>query len=104
MTYFKMLYMSKKKNYLSPTKSELSQSTEVNAPQSKGLVFGKEQYQYMLLGLLFVVLGLIFMAGGAMPDEDTWDPSLIYSWRRITLAPLLILIGLGIEIYAIFKK
>jgi len=42
------------------------------------------------------------MSGGAMPDSNTWDPSIIYSFRRITLAPVVILIGIGIEIYAIF--
>ncbi len=44
------------------------------------------------------------MRGGAMPDENTWDASRIYSFTRITLAPILILAGLGVEIYAIFKS
>jgi hypothetical protein len=104
MICFKMLDMSKKKNPLAPTQSEVTQPMEALGSQKNALVYGMGQYQFMLLGLLFLVLGLILMAGGAMPDEDTWDPSLIYSWRRITLAPILILVGLGIEIYAIFKK
>jgi hypothetical protein len=96
--------MSKKKIQVVPTKSELSNPSLSTAADSSPLVFGRSNYQYMLLGLFLVVLGLVLMSGGAMPDENTWDPTLIYSWRRITLAPIFIIVGLGIEIFAIFKK
>jgi len=49
-----------------------------------------------------MLLGFILMSGGSMPDANTWDPNIIYSFRRITLAPFLILAGIVIEIYAIF--
>ena len=58
----------------------------------------------MLAGIGLIALGLILMQGGAMPSPDVWDDSLIYSTRRIILAPFVILLGLGVEIYAIFKK
>jgi len=57
----------------------------------------------MFIGLGFIVLGMVLMSGGSMPSADVWDEDLIYSFRRITLAPIVILIGLGIEVYAIFK-
>jgi hypothetical protein len=44
------------------------------------------------------------MSGGAMPSPDVWDESIIYSPMRIVVAPILILIGLGVEVYAIFVK
>ena len=59
---------------------------------------------FMLIGLALVILGMFLMAGGKQASPDVWNPEVIYSWRRITLAPLLILIGFGVEIYAIFTR
>ncbi len=58
----------------------------------------------MLLGVGLIGLGMILMAGGHMPSPDVWDDSIIYSWRRTVLAPFVILAGLVVEIYAIFKR
>jgi hypothetical protein len=55
-------------------------------------------------GVLLIALGLVLMLGGAMPSPDVWDESIIYSFRRTVLAPIFILAGLGVEIYAIFKR
>jgi len=71
---------------------------------AKDMLFGRENYTYMIAGVVLMIIGFILMRGGAMPDDNTWDPNLIYSFRRITLAPILILAGLGVEIYAIFKS
>jgi len=49
-------------------------------------------------------LGLILMAGGGSEDPAVFDSDRIYSFRRITLAPFLLILGLVVEIYAIFKK
>lgn len=68
------------------------------------LIISKEQIFWMLGGFALVLLGLILMSGGAMPDPNVWDENIIYSPRRLTLAPILILLGMGVEIYAIFKK
>ena len=68
------------------------------------LIFNKTNYLYMLAGIGLIGLGLLLMQGGAMPAPDVWDESLIYSPRRIILAPAVILLGLMVEIYAIFKK
>ena len=63
-------------------------------------LFGKKNYVIMLVGLLVIALGFIFMAGGGSDDPAVFNKE-IYNWQRIRLAPTLIIIGLGIEIYAI---
>ena len=68
------------------------------------LIISKEQMLWMVGGMAIIILGLILMSGGAMQDPNVWDESIIYSPRRLTLAPILILLGMGVEIYAIFKK
>ncbi|WP_299622569.1 DUF3098 domain-containing protein [uncultured Tenacibaculum sp.] len=64
-------------------------------------LFGKRNYKIMLIGLAVIALGFILMSGGGSDDPNVFNEEL-YSWRRIRLAPTLVIIGLGIEIYAIF--
>lgn len=66
-------------------------------------LFGKKNYTFMLVGLAFIVLGFILMAGGGSDDPEIFNEE-IYNFRRIRLAPTLVLLGLGIEIYAIMAK
>ncbi|MFK5958367.1 MAG: DUF3098 domain-containing protein [Lutibacter sp.] len=66
-------------------------------------LFGKKNYTFMLIGLAFVVLGFILMAGGGSDNPEIFNED-IYNFRRIRLAPTLVLIGLAIEIYAILAK
>lgn len=54
----------------------------------------------MLIGIACIALGFILMAGGGSDDPNVFNPE-IYNWRRIRLAPTLVLIGFGIEVYAI---
>jgi len=63
-------------------------------------IFGKKNYKFMLIGLGVIALGFLLMAGGGSNDPNVFNPD-IYSWRRIRLAPALVLIGFGIEVYAI---
>jgi hypothetical protein len=74
------------------------------APKSTILIFDKTNYLLMLVGLALIAFGLVLMSGGQMPDPNTWDESLIYSRRRTVIAPAIILLGLVVEIIAIFKK
>ena len=67
------------------------------------LIFGKENYYWMALGVGLIVLGMFLMTGGEQPSPEVWDDSIIYSFRRITLAPILILAGVVVEVIAIFK-
>ncbi len=68
------------------------------------LLFSKKNYTYVLVGLGFMLLGMLLMIGGGQDSPETWDPDSIYSFQRITLAPFLILVGLVLQIFAIFKK
>ncbi|WP_431133586.1 DUF3098 domain-containing protein [Psychroserpens mesophilus] len=63
-------------------------------------IFGKKNYKFMLIGLGFIALGFILMSGGGSDDPNVFDSS-IFSWRRIRLAPAMVLIGFGIQVYAI---
>jgi len=68
---------------------------------SKGnFLFGKKNYKFMLIGIIFIAVGFILMSGGGSDDPNVFDDS-IFNWRRIRLAPTLVLIGFGIQVYAI---
>ncbi len=63
-------------------------------------VFGKKNYKFMLIGLGCIALGFILMGGGGSDDPNVFNPE-IFNWRRIRLAPTLVLLGFAFEIYAI---
>ena len=63
-------------------------------------VFGKKNYKFMFIGIAFIAVGFILMSGGGSDDPNVFNPE-IFNWRRIRLAPALVLIGFGIQIYAI---
>lgn len=65
--------------------------------------FGKENYILILIGVGLIILGFILMTGGGSKDPNVFNMEM-YSFRRITLAPILILIGFGVEIVAIMKR
>lgn len=74
------------------------------APRQTTPLFGKENYRWMLIGIVLIALGLLMMAGGKSPDPNVFNKDEVYSFRRITLAPILILGGFVVEIFAIFRK
>jgi hypothetical protein len=67
-------------------------------------LFGKTNYLLMALGAVVIAAGMLLMAGGKSTDPNQFNYASIYSTARVTIAPILILLGLGIEVYAIFKK
>ena len=68
-------------------------------------MFTKDNYRWMMIGLAVIALGMVLMAGGkSNTDPSVLNKDAVYSPLRITVAPLLILLGLGIEVFAIFKK
>lgn len=81
--------------------SETSVQKNNNSNQS---LFGKENYMLMLAGLLILGLGFFLMAGGKSSDPKVFDPKEVYSTTRITVAPILIVLGFIIEVIAIMKK
>lgn len=69
----------------------------------KEFIFSKANYKLMLIGFVVIALGFILMVGGGSDDPDVFNPE-IFNFRRIRLAPALVLIGFGIEIAAILRS
>ncbi len=78
-------------------------SIDKKQPVTGGL-FGKENYILMLAGLVVMAIGFFLMAGGKSTDPTVFNDNDVYSTTRITIAPLLIIAGFIIEIFAIMKK
>ena len=73
-------------------------------PAGMGVLFEKTNLKWMLIGVVVMALGFILMAGGKSDDPTIFDKSKVYSTTRITIAPIIILAGLVIEIIAIFRQ
>ncbi len=67
-------------------------------------LFGKDNLRWMLIGVGVIIAGIVLMSGGKTQDPNVFDVNEVYSKTRITVAPILIVIGLLIEVYAIMKK
>lgn len=67
-------------------------------------IFSKDNYIWMAIGAVVITIGMFLLAGGGSSDPAVFNKDEVYSTTRITIAPILILAGLVIEIYAIFKK
>jgi hypothetical protein len=67
-------------------------------------LFSRENYMWMAIGVVIMAIGMFLMSGGASKDPTVFNPKEVYSATRITVAPVLIIIGLVIEIFAIFRK
>jgi hypothetical protein len=68
-----------------------------------GFALGSENYKLMAIGFAIIVVGFILMIGGGSDDPNVFSYD-IFSFRRITLAPLLLLFGFIFQVYAIMKK
>ena len=66
-------------------------------------LFSSRNYTLMIVGIALIALGFILMSGGRSEDPNVFNPE-IYNFRRIRLAPFLILAGLGIQVYAILYR
>lgn len=67
-------------------------------------LFGKTNYLLMIAGGIVIALGMILMSGGKSTDPNVFDSNEVYSKTRVTVAPVLIVLGLVLEVYAIFRK
>lgn len=78
-------------------------------PSEKSFYFGKQNFKWMLIGLGLIVLGFLLMMGADANtidgkfDPNTWNED-IFSFRRIRLAPFLIVAGFAVQVYAILKR
>lgn len=67
-------------------------------------LFGKQNIYIMIAGLVVIAAGMLLMSGGKNQDPNVFNNDLVYGFRRITIAPIVILLGFAIEIVAIFWK
>ncbi len=68
-------------------------------------IFSKDNYMWMLGGLVLIAIGMFLLSGGKSNNDPTvFDKEAVYSTTRITIAPILILAGLVVEMFAIFRK
>ncbi len=65
---------------------------------------GPENYRLLIIGFVIIVVGFLLMIGGKTSDPAVFNEEEIFSFRRITLAPIVVLIGFVFEIWAILKK
>lgn len=76
-----------------------------NVPKGNQVfLFDKSNFTWMITGVALILLGLVLIAGGKSPDPSKFNYDEVYSFRRITLAPIIMMIGFAIEVYAIMKK
>jgi len=69
-----------------------------------GFALGKENYKLLIIGFIIILIGFLLMIGGKSEDPAIFKEDEIFSFRRITLAPLVVLAGFIFEIWAIMKK
>jgi hypothetical protein len=76
-------------------------SKEIRKP---GFAFGKENYRILIIGVLTIVTGYLLMIGGGTDDPNTFNADEIFSTRRLTVAPIVILTGFVVVLLGIMKK
>ena len=77
--------------------------TTEKAESQKVMPFGKMNYILVIVGIALIALGFILMIGGGSSDPDVFNEQM-FNFRRLTLAPILVLAGFVVEIVAIFWK
>lgn len=74
-----------------------------NNNQKPEFLFEKNNYLILIIGIAVIVIGFILMSGGGSDDPKVFNEA-VFNFRRIRLAPTIVLVGFGITIYSIFKK
>jgi hypothetical protein len=88
---------------MATVRPQTNRPSKSSATRQMGTLFTKENHKLMAIGGVLIALGFILMSGGKSSTE-AFDPQKVYSHLRITVAPLLVLGGLGVLVYAIMKK
>ncbi len=97
----KTIITTQKKSSIRPTVSRTAQTIDADNTE---MIFTKTTYLWMLGGAVIIAIGMALMISPRPVDPNIWDESIMYGFRPTILAPIVILAGLGLEIYAIFKK
>jgi len=75
-----------------------------NEQTNSGFPLGRENYILLIIGFVIIVTGFLLMIGGKSENPNEFFPDQLFSFRRITLAPIIVLFGFVFEIWAIMKK
>ncbi|MCF6366723.1 MAG: DUF3098 domain-containing protein [Bacteroidales bacterium] len=75
-----------------------------DSSQKSGFALGKQNYYLLAFGFVIIIAGFLLMIGGGTDDPNIFNEKELFSFRRVTLAPIIILFGFVFEIYAIMKK
>lgn len=75
-----------------------------DSPSQPTFAFTRENYKIMLVGIALLVVGFLLMIGGGSDDPNVFNGEELFSFRRITLSPVIILIGFIVVLFAILKK
>jgi hypothetical protein len=89
---------------MATTKTTTTTTKKTVDRSNQFFLFDKSNYMWMIGGVVLILLGFLLMSGGKSPDPHQFNYDEVYSFRRITLAPILILLGFAVEVYAIMKK
>ena len=96
--------MAKKSKHAAPAKTqETAEKSKAHSGDSAGFAFGRQNYKLLFIGLALILVGFLLMIGGGSDDPNVFSDK-IFDFRRLTLAPILILAGYVVEIFAIMKK
>ncbi len=87
-----------------PVSTNVAPKKTVVMKQPLSSLFTKDNYRWMYIGAGVIILGMLLMMGGKNQNPNVFDYKVVYSTMRITVAPIVILAGLMIEVYAIFKN
>jgi hypothetical protein len=89
----------------SVSKDKVSSASVLKANMNETpFIFDRTNYFIMIAGIVVILLGFVLMSGGSTTDPNVFPKEELYSFRRITLAPIVVMIGFAIEIYAILKR
>ena len=72
--------------------------------EKKNMVLNKKNYLFIILGCVVVILGFVLMSGGGSENPDIFNEEELFSFKRITLAPFLVMLGYGLVLFGIMKK
>lgn len=74
------------------------------ANSNAGFAIPKENYKFLLIGLVIIIIGFILMTGGGSDDPNVFHEDKLFSFRRISLSTILVIFGFAFEVYAILKR
>ena len=82
----------------------LNQKNYINMDEESKMVLGRKNYMFIIIGCVVVLFGFVLMSGGGSQDPNVFNEEELFSFRRITLAPFLVISGYGLVLFGIMKK